>query len=433
MHRAPKLLSVLSLSILGTALSPMAAQAAGFYIQEQSVSGLGSAFSGSTTNLNDPSTVYFNPAGMVKLDGTQAQAGMHLLVPSASLADTGSTGVSAVNTGDGGNPYDPTPIPNGFITHQINDQFWAGLGVTAPFGLANEYDQGWFGRFDSTKTELTVIDIQPTLAFKVNDKLSIGVGLNIQHADAELQSATAVNGGGLSEGISTLQGDDWSYGYSVGALFKPYDATIIGFNYRSAVSHTLDGRISSSGTTLNDFDVTGTADLNLPDIATFGVAQDVNDKLKIMGQATWFGWNNFQDITGVTKETIATAAGFNRSPGQVVSSVVQNYQTTWAFALGAEYEYSDEWTFRGGVQFDETPTTDLYRTSRTPDGGRTWLSTGATYSLNENIDLDLAATYIWVESEEISVTRNAAISSTVVNAKTEGNVGILAAGFTYKF
>ncbi len=129
----------------------------------------------------------------------------------------------------------------------------------------------------------------------------------------------------------------------------------------------------------------------------------------------------------------STPAGFNRSPGQVVSSVVQNYQTTWAFAVGAEYEHSDDWTFRGGVQFDETPTTDLYRTSRTPDGDRTWLSTGATYSLNDNIDLDLAATYIWVESEDINLTRNAAISATNVRAKTEGNVGILAAGFTYKF
>jgi len=411
----------------------MAANAAGFYIQEQSVTGLGSAFSGSATNLHDPSTVYFNPAGMTKLSGTQTQLSTHLLIPSSSLTDNGSTGVSAANTGDGGNPYSPTPVPNGFVTHQINDQLWAGIGITAPFGLANDYGDGWFGRFDSTKTELAVIDVQPSLAFKINDMISIAGGINIQHSDAELKSATGVTGGGLTEGTSTLEGDDWSFGYTLGAQIKPLKTTTIGLSYHSAISHELEGRVKSEGTTLNDFDVAGTADLDLPDIATLGISHDLNDKLTLMGQATWFGWNNFQDITAITNENINTAAGFTRTPGQAVSTTVQNYQSTWAFAVGAEYDYSDKWAFRGGMQFDETPTTNEYRTSRTPDGDRTWLSGGATYSLNDNIDVDMAATYIWIEDGTIDVTRNAGISSTNVKAKTEGNVGIVSLGLTYKF
>ncbi|MEM7798387.1 MAG: porin, partial [Chloroflexota bacterium] len=143
------------------------------------------------------------------------------------------------------------------------------------------------------------------------------------------------------------------------------------------------------------------------------------------GQATWFGWNNFQDIDAEVN------TGTDPDP------VVQNYQTVWAFAVGAEYKYSDKLTLRGGMQYDETPTTDQYRTTRTPDGDRTWLSTGATYSLNDKIDLDFAATYIWISEEEISVTRNTPFSglggTTQVNADTDGSVGIVAAGFTYKF
>ena len=433
-----KFVSILSISVAAFALYSLPVKAAGFYIQEQSVSGLGAAFSGSTTNLNDPSTMYFNPAGMTKLQGTQVQAGVHLLVPSSELTDTGSTqnaligGGGAIGGNDGGNPYDPTPVPNGFVTHQINDRLWAGIGVTAPFGLANKYDDNWFGRYDSLKTELTVLDIQPTVAFKFNDELSLGAGINIQYADAELTNAAS----DTAEGVGTLKGDDWSLGFTLGAQFTPTNSTTIGASYHSAVGHELEGRTSVTGTSFNNFDVKGHAALDLPDIAKFGVKQDINDRWRVMGQATWFGWNNFHEIKTVVNESFSTVGGNSRAAGALLSNTVQNYQTTWAFAVGAEYDYSDDWTFRSGMQFDETPTTDLYRTSRTPDGDRTWLSGGATYNINDQWALDMAATYIWIEDEDINVTRNntfSTVTATTVSAETEGNVGIVALGLTYKF
>ena len=402
---------------------PATANAAGFYIQEQSVSGLGSAFSGSTTNLDDPSTIYFNPAGMTKLSGTQAQLGVHLLVPSSELTDTGSTVPVGAIGGDGGNPYSPSPVPNGYLSHEVGHGFWAGIGISAPFGLANEYDEDYFARFDSIETELTVIDIQPTIAYKVNDQLSIAAGLNFQHSDAKLTSAFYAGVG--AEGTSELAGDDWGYGYTLGLLYQPMESTTVGFNYRSTVHHTLDGEVTVEGTGLGpgvDNVTDATAKLATPDVATLGVSHDLDEQWTIMAQATWFGWNNFQDITARNKAT-----------GAVIGvPIVQNYQTTWAFALGAEYMYSDEWTFRGGVQLDETPTTDLYRTTRTPDGDRTWLSLGATYDMNESLSLDMAATYIFISDEDINVSRNP-LSPSTISADTEGNVGILALGATYKF
>jgi len=412
-----KFLSVLSLSILGTALSPVAANAAGFYIQEQSVSGLGAAFSGSTTNLNDPSTIYFNPAGMTKLEGTQAQAGVHLLIPNADLEDTGSTVLGApAGGGDGGNPYDPTPVPNAYISHQVNNNVWLGLGISAPFGLANEYDDGWFGRFDSTKTELLTLDIQPSVAYKVNNQLSLGAGFNAQYADAQLDNVVT---NGATEGEASLKGDDWSFGYNVGVQYEPIQGTTFGASYRSAISHELEGDIEITGVAGLNRDDSASADLDLPDVATFGVAQDLNDKWTVMAQATWFGWNNFQDIDA------------EPDSGTDPAATVQNYQTTWPFAVGAEYEHNDQWKFRGGVQFDETPTTNEFRTTRTPDGDRTWGSLGATYTFNERMSLDLAATYIHIEDETVNVSRNGGLAT--VSADTEGSVGILAAGFTYKF
>ena len=406
-----------------------AANAAGFYIQEQSVRGLGSAFSGSTTTLSDPSTIFFNPAGMTQLQGLQAQAGVHVLVPNSKVKNNGSVAPAAaagVVGGSSGNPYDPTPVPNGFVSYQFNDSLWLGVGVTAPFGLGSDYGDTWFGRFDSTKTELAVIDVQPTIAYKINDMISIGAGVNIQHSDADLRNRVLI--GAATEANSQLEGDDFGFGYSLGVQLRPWDHTTFGINYKSEVHHEMDGKIeikTLAGAVVQPgvLSTDGSAKLTTPDHLTLGAAHQVNERLTIQGQATWFGWSNFDAITAY------------RDSGALASSVQQNYQNTWAFAVGAEYLLNDQWTVRGGVQFDATPTTDEFRTSRTPDGDRTWLSAGATYALNDKIDLDMAGTYIFVEDGTIDITRGgggALGAAGQMRAKTEGHVGIVALGMTYK-
>jgi long-chain fatty acid transport protein len=416
------LVRVSLLSAVCFAAVSTSANAAGFYIQEQSVRGLGSAFSGSTTTLDDASTIWFNPAGMTRLNGIQAQAGVNVIMPHSKIKDNGTTsgpsGGRPVGVGSG-NPYSPTPVPNGFLSYQISDQFWAGVGITAPFGLGSDYDTGWFGRFDSTKTKLKTIDIQPTIAYKINDWLSIGGGINIAHAEADLRNAVILGAG--VEGNSKLSGKDWGYGYSLGAEFKPTDMTTLGVSYKSEVHQNLDGNIlvTNGSAIVAAATSNGSAKLTTPDQLSFGVAQKLNDRLTVQGQATWFGWNNFDAITAF------------RDSGAIATSVVQDYQNTWAFALGAEYQATDDWRFRAGVQYDNTPTTDAFRTTRTPDGDRTWLSAGATYAITPNLDLDLAATYIHVASENINVLRGTGAGRTIAN--TEGSVGIVATGLSFKF
>lgn len=419
-----KPLRFLSLTLATLGLST-AANAAGFYLQEQSVKGLGSAFSGGVTSIDDASTIWFNPANMTKLDGRQANIGAHLLIPSAKVKNDGSTiGGAPIVGGEGGNPYDPTPLPNLFVASPLNadNTLWAGIGFTAPFGLASDYGDSWFGRYDSTKTELKTYNIQPSIAYKATNWLSVGGGVDIQYAEADLRSAISF-APGLPDGTSKLSGDTWSIGYNVGLQVKPIETTEIGLHYRSAVSHTLDGEIEVSGSPGGAFDslTPGKADLNLPDIATLGIAHQATPDLKLTSQVTWFGWNNFDNITA------------RSNAGAVISRVEQNYQTTWAFAVGAEYDVNDKWTVRGGYQFDETPTTDEFRTSRTPDGDRNWFSLGASYNWNENLSIDMAATYIHVGDGTINVTRPQPGGVAAIDAKTSGDVGIAAVALNYKF
>jgi len=411
-----KLLLTAAISTSALLFSISGAQAAGFYIQEQSVKGLGNAFSGSTTSIDDASTVYFNPAGMTKLDGMQGNLGVHVLVPNADLNDNGST----AGGNDPDNPYDPTPIPNAFLAAPVElggHMFWAGIGVTAPFGLASEYETTDFVALDSTDTELKTINVSPSLAYQVNDMFSIGGGLDIQYADAELKSFVNLGAGGT--GISTLEGDDITVGYNLGLQYSPTPKTDIGFSYRSAISHTLEGSVSLEGTLANDFDSSGQADLDLPDITTLGIAHDVNERTRVMGQATWFGWSNFETIQPI------------RDDGGAAAETRQNYKDTFAIAVGIEYDLDDQWTVRGGYQFDETPTTDRFRTSRTPDGDRNWFSAGATYQLNEKMSFDLAGTYIDVDEGTINVQRNPVPQT--VSGTTDGYVAIVAGAINYKF
>ena len=420
----------LRLSLLaGTALLSLgavqSADAAGFFIQEQSVSAGGTAYAGAASGTNDASTIFFNPAGMTKLSGAQANLGVQLLIPNGELENTGSTlGGAPISGGDGGNPYNPTPVPSGFAAMPVSgvDGLWLGIGVTAPFGLANKYNTDYFGRFDSRKTDLLTTDIQPSIAYKINDSISVGGGVNIQRADATLTNAIFFGAG--TTGTSTLEGDDWGFGYTLGAQVDITPATTLGLNYRSAIAYDLKGKIVIDGAPTGASVTTispASASLMTPDVASVGLTHDINDKWTVMGQVNWFGWSNFDDITA------------RNSAGTTQSIVNQNYQDTWSYAIGAEYTYSPEWTFRGGIQYDNTPTTDQFRTTRTPDGDRTWFATGATYNFSENMSLDLNLTYIDIASESINVTRNVTAAPAVVRADTEGSVIIGGVGLNYKF
>ncbi len=414
-----KFLTLLSASAL-VALAPQV-HAAGFYIQEQSVSGLGNAYAGQVAKARDSSIVYYNPAGMTRLKQNSASFGVHIIAPSADLADTGTTNAFGAVGGGSGNPYDATPIPNFSIAYEaLENKLWLGLSASAPFGLANDYGNDWFGRYDSTASELTTYDIQPSIAYKVNEKLSIGGGVNLQYASAELDSVVNLGAGELN---SKLEGDDnLSYGYNLGVMYEPTPGTVLGAHYRSSLHHSLKGDVTTkdaSGAIVGAVSYDASVQLNLPEIVQLGIDQKINDKLSVQAGATWFGWNSFEEIRVIDSSGV-----------RADNTTTQNYQTTWAFAVGGEYELNEDWTLRAGYQYDETPTTDEYRTTRTPDGDRHWFATGATYNFSDTLSIDMAAVYINITEEDINLTRN---TSNTVSARSDQDIGIVSVGLNYKF
>ena len=147
----------------------LTAQAAGFALIEQSASGMGNAFAGGSAAAEDASTIYFNPAGMTYIDGTQAVGALHLIKPNAEFHDKGSVkALGLPPKGDEGpNAGDLAFVPNFYFMTDINPSIKAGIGVNAPFGLKTEYDDKWVGRFQADKSEVKTININPAIALRL--------------------------------------------------------------------------------------------------------------------------------------------------------------------------------------------------------------------------------------------------------------------------
>lgn len=436
------------LSLLSAAcalLIPMSAHAAGFYLQEQSVSGLGTAFAGAAADTPDASTVYYNPAGMTNLTSPEIYGGVSVLFPKANFDDTGSTYTapaglggltSAVTGSDDGNPFDPEALPQLYAVLPVNDQFVLGFGFGSNFGLADQYDADFTGRYNSTDSELMLLNFQPSAAYKVNHWLSLGAGVDVQYAYANLKNAIpAPTAGGASpnqanDGELRLRGDDWRVGYNLGILVQPTQTTKLGLTYRSAVNHDLDGDVDIRnpvsaflGANSGAFNTApGSAKLSLPDIVSFGVSQQLDEKWTVLGSVNWYGWSKFETIP-VSSSIFSSGA----------AETEENYKDTWAFAVGARYRLNDQWLLKGGFQYDQTPTTSPDRSTRVPDGNRMWFAGGVTYSINPKVDLDFSAAYVDVSEKPVAVTDTYTSGTVVTRGDSDGSVGIAAAAIRYKF
>lgn len=430
--RLRMLVSALWLGGLAVGLVAEPSRAAGFFIQEQSAQGIGRAFAGEAALAEDASTVFYNPAGLTRLEGAQIQVESVLLHANLELDDRGSSvdlavfgdpigvgaddGRNAIGFLPAGAFYAAAPLP------VLEERLWFGLGVSAPFNLTLDYDDAWFGRYDSTDSELLTIDIAPTLAFAVTDWLSVGGGANFQRADVVLENALPnpfeVAQGRVShesDGELEIEGDDWSVGWNVGILLTPREGTRLGFSYRSAMNHELEGEAEFSDLTgalavLNgSFD--GSADLDLPSVLMAAVAHELTPSLTLLGQFNFVRWQVFDEIRVELEDP-------------AVEDLVrpQNYGNAISVAVGAEWEATQRWTLRSGFQWDESPVDDALRDTRVPDGDRFWAAVGLSYLVSERVQLDLSYAHIFFESVDIDLDTpvfEGTIVETNVNTRAE--------------
>ncbi|MFQ5565899.1 MAG: OmpP1/FadL family transporter [Paracoccaceae bacterium] len=393
-------------ALLMSTLAGTQAFAGAFHLNERSAAAQGASFSGSVSAARDVTFATFNPAAMTTVEMFEAGGNLSVIQPIAE--GTIETGPAA------GTDLDADVlgvVPSLAFGYRVTEDLVLGFATYSPFGLKTDYDKFSAVQADGRESELLTISFSPTVSYDVLDNLTIGASFDVLYADARLASLGPV-------GDLELEGDDVDYSFSVGVLFEPAAGTRIGAAYH----HGYDFDIKTD----TFFGLRGVAEASLPNWVQVGVTQSVTDNLRIMAEGRWINWSKFDSIdisTPALEGTIFDALSD--------VSDVQGYKDAFFFSVGAEYDVNEQLTVRGGVAWDETPTSDRFRTVRVPDEDRLWFSVGASYNVTDSISADIAYSYLHALRKADVTLRNGPLAGSQL--EYDGGAHIFSLGWHLKF
>jgi long-chain fatty acid transport protein len=461
----------IAVAVGGAVLALAAGQVygAGFALQEQNASGLGNAYAGGAAVAEDASTAYFNAAGLTRLASPQVVVAGNVICYSARFHDSGSQPAALQPLGGtGGDAGDCSAVPNLYLAVPFANQWSFGLGVNVPFGLKTEYDSDWLGRFQAVKSKVETINVNPSIAWQATPQLSVAAGVSwqrlkatltqqVNYAGAFAQGVGAAVAGGLVpavaaptligagaglESSASVTGDDSAWGWNIGALWQVNQQTRFGAAYRSRIKYHINGNVdignpAALGPLPPTLAPVGAAimsqvsanpqlqsggvrlDIEVPDTANVSVFHRLNNQWDLMGDIQYTGWSSIQELR------------IERLNGAPPSVTPENFRDTWRFAVGANYHYTDAWTFRGGLAYDQTPVRNAERTPRLPDEDRTWLAVGVQYRFNPQLAFDLGYTHIFIKDPSINQNAGDPARYGVISGDYSSDVNIVGLQLTY--
>ena len=379
-----------------------AARAGAFALREQSPTAQGAAFAGVAAGEGGLSSMFWNPATMTKYQGWNSQWGASILFPSATITPSAATPTAAF--GSSGDVGLTTLLPSSYSSYQFNEQLWFGLAINAPFGLSTKPATNWSGQVYARTSEVRSTSINPTIAYKVNDMLSFGVGVQAMYFKVRLNSAQAVTPAAPN---AVLKGDSWGWGFTLGATFTPIAGTELGIGYRSQVKQNL------TGTFINDVAAGGLpaaaaiggaygirSSIKLPDMVTIGIRQRVNNDWTALAGFEWTHWGIFNSFP-VCITSPAPVPALAGCPAGLALNFA--YRDSWYGSVGAEYAWNQNLTLRAGLGYEQSPITDVTRGARLPDSDRIWTTIGASYKINNKLSIDASYAHIFAKSGAVNI------------------------------
>jgi long-chain fatty acid transport protein len=463
--------------LLSAMLSIGTLRAGNVLLPGQGASGLGTAYAGGAAQAEDVSTIFYNPAGIALFNDGQLQTGLTGIIPSEQFTNEGSRynlpntpfNRMLISGGDGGNNAAiGAAVPNVFISQPIfhGPQYGdlaVGLGVSVPFGLQTDYSPGWVGRYSSLRAKLSTFDFQPTIAYRLWDRLSVGASIDVQYASARLSEAIDLGLAGAQavgqftqalpaflaaqgvpskaipvviasiqqayaragfvpggrDAISEVTGNNWAAGFSFGAIFEYFkdnesgffQAGRLGFSYRSAITHEIDGHVQfrnvpaitapgapvqfPSPNLFQDIFIEqgASAQLDLPDIYHFSIYQRFLRQLALLADIQWTRWSRLQSIT----------VNFS-NPGTPTASTPLNYEDSGRYSIGLEWSAMKNLTFRCGFAYDQTPVRSAqFRIPQLPDSDQYTLAVGFRWAPIHSMDIDFGYAHIFLPESNSDV------------------------------
>lgn len=384
--------------------------AAGFQLQNQTGSGNGNAFAGAAATAEDAGTVFFNPAGMTMLpEGHSFSVAGTVLSRSVRFSE-GSTssnfGVASPSSSNGKDAGGVSLIPAFYWSYALTPQTRLGVGVSPTFGNTTDYGFDFIGRYSGYYAEIKQINVNPSVAFKLSEQLSVGFGVNYAKNETEFRQGSPLPSAAANNDV-TLKGDDGALGYNAGVLWQVQPQTRLALTYRSQLKFRLEGTLDSNLTPNIDNQIN--ARLTTPAMSSLAVAHRISDKTELLADLTWTGWS-----------VIGTLNVIDNASNATLNSLSYNFRDTWRIGVGANYQYNDAWKFRVGTAWDQTPVrSPADRTMTLPDSDRIWLAFGAKYKINDRQSIDFGYAHIFFDSA--STERAVRNASGVVVQTIRGN------------
>lgn len=336
-----------------TVLMGSAARAGGLLLYEYGTAEPGLAAAGYAARAQDASTAFTNPAGMTQLDGTQVLVGGQLMWMNTQFSVDGATS-PGLGSGDGGRVYGSNGyVPGGgaFLTHRASPDLALGIAVAGNFGSMLDYDDGWVGRYRVQDADLVGVSVMPSIAYRVNDQLSLGAGLNGMYG--MFDQRVAINNAlpSLGDGRLEIDDDTWGWGANVGVLYEPTPDTRLGLTYTSEIDLDFRGPAQFSGigpilTALLQsrglLDARVDVGAKVPQQVMGSVYTAIDDSWALLGNLGWQDWSEFGE----------TEIGIDNTQSPISLTNPLSFDDTWHAAVGAQYHTNDRWKVNFGLAYD---------------------------------------------------------------------------------
>ncbi|MBU2977196.1 porin [Alteromonas sp. C1M14] len=398
-----------SLAVTLTGLFSSSVFAAGFQVNEHSANGLGRAMAGQAALPENATILATNPAAITAFRTSQFSAQVSYLDPEIDIRGEMSTNISEPVDASEENIAESAIIPSLFYTSVINDKLSWGLGLFTSYGLATDYSDSYNALNYADEAEIFSFTVNPAIAYKVTDTLSLGLGLNITYADAKISTSipqvfgTAIGNAELGNlTIVEMSGDDIGYGWNVGVFWEPTRDTNVGLSYRAETQLELEGEIKSDlGVLIPEVDALynqgGSLDLNFAAITELAVSQKLNEKWSVQASVNYTDWSTFDKLEA------------NLDSGYTLLLKEEDFEDTWRWSAGVTYQYDEQLTLRAGYAYDEGAVSYAHRSLSIPDTDRHWVSVGGTYKITESTNVDLA--YVYIKGREADVYQEETLGS----------------------
>jgi long-chain fatty acid transport protein len=426
MDKQKKPFHLLVYLLVGLMVAPAAVFAGGIALYEVGPSQTALASAGWASRAEDASTLFTNPAGMTRLTKSELLTGIQPLYTDLKFSPDSRT----TTRGSGNNTQNWLPTGNLYYVQSISPDLKAGIGVLGYFGLAQDYGDSWVGRYYVQNNAMQGLTIQPSLAYKVTDKLSLGVGLNAMFGSLEEEVAVNNAGEGRPDGKVKMEDEAWGFGVNLGLLYELDSKTRFGLNYLSEVKLEFSDTPEFAGigpvllAALRARGLT-TASIDLgvwvPQMAMFSVYHQLTDRWGIMGDVGWQDWSKFGKVDVSVN---------SNDPRSLTTDL--NFKDTWHFALGAQYQVSQPWLLFFGAAYDTSPVKTGEMSVALPMGDSYRFGTGTQYKLKENVLLNFAYELVWLGTLKVNQTRGP-LAGTVAGEYKDASIHAIQLALQYRF